>query len=217
MNSLQRIEILFLLMFFCLTLGVPLTSQAASQLLPPQRVIENTSNKLKAKLQDPEFANNPKKINSFIDKEIFKKIDFYRMSSLVLGKHWRTASKEQKQKFTREFKTLLVRTYAAAYTSQFKEWTIHYLPLKLPDGAKKATVKTQIIQPGKQPVNVDYYMATRKGEWKVFDIKIEGISLVITNRNTFNTMVKQKGSLDAVIAELSRKNKKHKQLELHSS
>ena len=200
----------FILLF--ITLGLSPISQAAGKLLPPQQVIDNTSNRLKAKLQRPDFANNQEKIHQFIDQEIFKQIDFYRMSALVLGKHWKKASKEQKLQFTKEFKTLLVRTYAAAFTTQFKEWTIHYLPLKLKDDAKKATVKTQILQPGQQPVNVDYYMATRKGAWKVYDLKIEGISLVITNRNTFNNMVKKNGSLDAVIAELSRKNKKRQEL-----
>jgi phospholipid transport system substrate-binding protein len=206
-------SIYFAMMFFML-IGLSSTAIAASNLLPPQKVIDNTSSKLKAKLNDPNFAGNQQKLNQYIDKEIFKQIDFYRMSALVLGKHWKTASKEQKQSFTREFKTLLVRTYSAAFTKQFKEWTIHYLPLKMKDGAKKATVKTQIIQPSQQPVSVDYYMAIRKGQWKVYDLKIEGISLVITNRNTFNSMVKKTGSLDAVIAELSKKNKK--QLELNS-
>lgn len=185
---------------------------SAGNLLPPQLVIEDTSNLLKEKLRDPSFANDPKKINAFIDREIFRLVDFYRMSALVLGKHWKAASKEQKIRFTKEFKTLLVRTYAAAFTGQFKEWTIHYLPLKLKDGAKKATVKTQIIQPSQQPVSVDYYMATRKNQWKIYDLKIEGISLVITNRNTFNNMVKRNGSLDAVIAELTKKNNKQEEL-----
>ena len=202
----------FIIVLFFLTLGISPVSNAAGKLLAPQKVIESTSNKLKAKLQDESFANNRQKVTQFIDKEIFTYVDFYRMSSLVLGKHWRTASKQQKQLFTREFKKLLVRTYSSAFTEQFKEWTIHYLPLKLKENAKKTTVKTQLLQPGLQPVNVDYYMAVRKGEWKVYDMKIEGISLVITNRNTFNSLVKRKGSLDAVISELSKKNKSNQEL-----
>ncbi len=183
------------------------SSSSASDLSAPQQIIEELSNKLKNKLKEPGFAKDPQQVTEFVEREVFPHVDAYRMSALVLGKHWRTATKQQKVKFTHEFRDLQVRTYASAFTTKFQEWTVNFLPSKFQNSAKKTTIKTHILQSGKQPVNVDYYMAIRKGKWKVYDVKIEGISMVITNRNTFNDMIRRNGSLDAVIAEISKKNK----------
>jgi phospholipid transport system substrate-binding protein len=191
---------------FSLLLGFASPS-FANDLSAPQKIIEELSNKLKDKLKNPEFGKDPQRVTEFVKREVFPHVDAYRMSALVLGKHWRTATKEQKQKFTYEFRDLQVRTYASAFSTQFKEWSVNFLPSKLKEGAKKTKIKTQILQQGKPPVNVDYYMAFRKEKWKVYDIKIEGISMVITNRNTISDMIRRNGSLDAVIAEISKKNK----------
>ena len=184
----------------------------ADDLNPPQQIIHDLSKKLKEQLKNPEFAKDTQQITEFVEREVFPHVDSFRMSALILGKHWRTATKEQKIKFTHEFRELLVRTYSSAFTTQFQEWTVNYLPSRLKAGDKKTTVKTHILQPGKQPVNVDYYMALRDNKWKVYDLKIEGISMVITNRNTFSDMIRRNGSLDAVIAEITKKNKSNAQL-----
>lgn len=196
---------------FSLLLGL-VSPSFASDLSAPQQIIEELSSKLKDKLKDPEFGKDTQRVTKFVEQEVFPHVDAFRMSALVLGKHWRTATKEQKQKFTYEFRDLQVRTYASAFTTQFKEWRVNFLPSKLKEGAKKTKIKTQILQQGKPPVNVDYYMAFRKEKWKVYDIKIEGISMVITNRNTISDMIRRNGSLDAVIAEISKKNKASSQL-----
>ncbi len=196
----------FYFVAFSLFLGFSTVLTANASLAPPQKIIHDLSEKLKQKLKEPDFAQDPNRVAEYIKQELFPHVDAFRMSALVLGKHWRTATKEQKLEFTREFRDLQVRTYSSAFTTQFQDWNIKFLPLKLKEGAKKTVVKTHILQPGKPPVSVDYYMAKRKGQWKIYDVKIEGISMVITNRNTFSEMIKQKGSLDAVIAELKKKN-----------
>lgn len=201
-TSLQPVYFLI----FSLLLGFASPS-FASDLSAPQQIIEELSNKLKDKLKDPSFGKDPQQVTEFVEQEVFPHVDAFRMSALVLGKHWRTATKEQKKKFTHEFRDLQVRTYASAFSTQFQDWSVNFLPSKLREGAKKTTIKTHILQPSKKPVNVDYYMAFRKGKWKVYDVKIEGISMVITNRNTFNDLIRRNGSLDAVIAEISKKNR----------
>ena len=192
---------------FFLLLSTTATA-ATEKLLAPQLVIDNTSRALLGKLKEPGFANNKSEINSFVDEAIFPNVDTVRMSALVLGKHWRKASKPQKKRFIVAFKNLLVNTYSTTFSEQFNDWTIDYLPLKLKDSDKTTTVKTIISQPGKADAKINYSMVLRNNQWKIYDLKVEGISLVISNRETFNQMIKNSGSLDTVIAELEAKNNK---------
>ena len=175
--------------------------------LPHSKLLKNYPTSSRINLKTPDFGKDPQLVTEFVKREVFPHVDAFRMSALVLGKHWRTATKQQKKKFTYEFRDLQVRTYASAFSTQFKDWSVNFLPSKFVEGAKKTKIKTQIVQQGKPPVSVDYYMAFRKEKWKVYDIKIEGISMVITNRNTISDMIRRNGSLDGVIAEISKKNK----------
>ena len=192
---------------FFLLLSTQATA-ATEKLLAPQLVIDNTSRALLGKLQDPVFASNKAEIHNFVDEAIFPNVDTVRMSALVLGKHWRKASKQQKKQFIVAFKNLLVNTYSTTFTEQFNDWTIDFLPLKLKTGDKTTTVKTIVSQAGKADAKIDYSMVLRNDQWKIYDLKVEGISLVISNRETFSQMIKDSGSLDTVIAELEAKNKK---------
>lgn len=187
---------------------ISFSTMAVEQLQPPQLVIQNTSNALLKKLKDPSFASNKAEIRSFVDKTIFPSVDTIRMSALVLGKHWRKASKQQKKQFIAAFKNLLVNTYSTTFTEQFNNWTINYLPLKLKNSDKTCTVKTIVSQAGKADAKIDYSMILRNGQWKIYDLKVEAISLVISNRDTFNQMIKDSGSLDAVIRKLEAKNQR---------
>jgi phospholipid transport system substrate-binding protein len=191
----------------CLFLFASHTIAATENLLAPQKIIDNTSQMLLAKLTDPHFANNKAEIRTFVDKNIFPNVDTVRMSALVLGKHWRKASKQQKKQFIAAFKNMLVNTYSSTFTEQFKNWTIQYLPLKLKANDKKILVKTKVQQTGKPESSIDYSMILHNGQWKIYDIKVEGISLVISNRTSFSQMIKETGSLDNVIAQLQEKNK----------
>jgi len=192
---------------FFLLLSTQATA-ATEKLLAPQLVIDNTSRALLGKLQDPGFASNKAEIHNFVDEAIFPNVDTVRMSALVLGKHWRKASKQQKKQFIVAFKNLLVNTYSTTFTEQFNDWTIDFLPLKLKTGDKTTTVKTIVSQAGKADAKIDYSMILRNDQWKIYDLKVEGISLVISNRETFSQMIKDSGSLDTVITELETKNKK---------
>ncbi|MEN8261743.1 MAG: ABC transporter substrate-binding protein, partial [Pseudomonadota bacterium] len=132
-------------------------------------------------------------------------VDFNRVSALVLGKNWKKASGDQKARFKKEFKALLIRTYAAAFT-EYASWKIRYIPLRMRPDDKKVVVKTEILQPGARPVAVNYRMINKKGDWKVYDIIIEGISLVTNYRTTFKNEVAKSGSLDSVIERLADRN-----------
>jgi phospholipid transport system substrate-binding protein len=194
------LSLLLILMGF-----IPMTSTAASELLPPQQAIYNASTQLQSKLQEKGFTTDFAKIAEFVNEVIYPHTDFDRISALVLGKLWKTATNEEKERFKQEFQTLLVRTYSRAFV-EFKEWSVRFLPLDMENDATKVIVKTEVLQPGIQPIGVDYRMFLSQGKWKAYDIMIEGVSLVTNYRSTFSNEVQTKGSLTAVIDGLAKRN-----------
>jgi len=184
---------------------MPITRVMAADLLPPQLAIETASTKLQQKMQDKSFIKDFAKVSRFVNETILPHTDFDRISALVLGKLWKTATPDERERFKQEFQTLLVRTYSRAFV-EFKDWSIRFLPLELENGATKAIVKTEVLQPGLQPVAVNYRMLLSQGEWKAYDIMIEGVSLVTNYRTTFTNEVQTKGSLNAVIDGLAKRN-----------
>jgi len=197
----------FLFVIFSFLLGLlPLSkAMAASDIAAPQIPIETASNKLKKQLQDDSFIKDFGKVNIFVEKVVDPFVDFNRVSALVLGKIWKKATKDEKRRFKHEFHTLLVRTYSRAFF-EFKDWSVRYLPLRLKANAKKTIVKTEILQPGIQPLAINYRMVLTKGQWKAYDIVIEGVSLVTNYRTSIKNELKKNGSLDAVIKKLADRN-----------
>ncbi|MGE5523684.1 MAG: phospholipid-binding protein MlaC [Rhodospirillaceae bacterium] len=150
-------------------------------------------------------SGNSQKVLQLVEAKVLPHFNFTRMTQLAMGKNWRQAQPEQQKALVNEFRTLLVRTYTAAF-SGYKNQTIDYRPLKLAPTDTDATVKSVINQPGAQPIAVDYSMEKTGQGWKVYDVKIEGISLVDNYRSTFNTEV-QKNGVDGLIKALADKNK----------
>lgn len=181
------------------------TARAEEVLLPPQLVIQHTADQLQANLQKPEYKNDFKKATVFVDKALESNVDFERVSILILGKYWKTATTEQKAKFKKEFRLLLVRTYTTAFT-EYANWQIRYLPLEMNAGDKKAMVRTEILQSGAQPVAVNYRMIQDGSTWKVYDVLIEGISLLQNYRSSFTDEISRTGSLDQLITHLAERN-----------
>lgn len=148
---------------------------------------------------------NQKKILELVDAKVLPHFNFERMTKLAVGKAWRTATPEQKQALITEFRTMLVRTYTKAFTS-YRDQIIEVKPLKMAGDATEVTVKTEIIKPGaQQPVLVDYDMEKMPNGWKVYDLTVEGVSLVTSYRGTFADQVKQAG-IDGLIKTLAEKN-----------
>tara|TARA_R110002096_G_scaffold431278_3_gene646329 strand:- start:699 stop:1364 length:666 start_codon:yes stop_codon:yes gene_type:complete len=181
---------------------------SAEDLNPPQQVIQETSDLLhdilqkdKSKLDDLDY------VFQLVNEVLEPRVDLNKISRLVLGKHWRKASDEQKTSFQKEFKGLLVNTYATAF-KEFDEWTIHFIPMTFDPTDTRLMVKTEIIQPSRPPVAVNYRMALNKaGEWKAYDVIIEGISMVTNYKASFSKTIKSAGGLDQVIQQLAEKNK----------
>lgn len=191
---------------FAVLLGLmPVAKVNAADLLPPQQAIQVASAKLQEKLQDKSFTKDFAKITQFVNEVIYPHTDFDKISELVLGKIWKTATVDERERFKHEFQTLLVRTYSRAFV-EFNDWSVRFLPLEMQDGETKVTVRTEVLQPGIQPIGVNYRMVLHDGEWKAYDIMIEGVSLVTNYRTTFSNEVQTKGSLSAVIEGLVKRN-----------
>jgi phospholipid transport system substrate-binding protein len=195
---------LFVLFTICLGF-MPLNKAISSELSLPQQAIADASDKLQQRMQDKTFLKDFNKITQFVDQVINPHVDFDKISALVLGQLWKSATPDEQVRFKKEFQTLLVRTYSRAFT-EFKEWSVRFLPSEMEEGATKVVVKTEVLQPGIQPIAVNYRMYLKNGEWKAYDIMIEGVSLVTNYRTTFSDEVQTKGSLSAVIDGLAKRN-----------
>ena len=184
--------------------GAPV--RAAEMLAPDVLARVVTDEVVKILRTDKELAaGNQKKVAEIIESKVAPHFEFTSMTRLAMGRNWKQATPEQHKALSQEFRTLLVRTYTTAFT-QYKDQAIEYRPVKLAPGDSDVVVRSLIKQPSGQPVSVDYRMEKTDTGWKVYDVKIEGISLVENYRNTFNSEV-QKGGIDGLIKSLADKNK----------
>jgi len=149
-------------------------------------------------------AGDKAAIFKLAEEKILPNFNFDRVSRLVLGKNWKKATAEQKAGFKKEFRTLLLRTYATAI-SKYQDQKVEFLPLRMKKGAKTAGVKTRVLQEGGQPISVNYALVADGDSWKVYDIVIEGVSLVTNYRGQFSQEIRQNG-LDSLIKKLASKN-----------
>lgn len=179
--------------------------QADDSLLAPQKVIQEASDQLRSILSTEQGRNDLKQARGIVETVLEPHVDFKRFSALVLGKHWKRAQPDQRSQFTKEFKELLIRTYATAY-SEFTEWKLRFLPLRIKPDEKRVVVKTQIQQSGKPPLAVSYRMVNRDGTWLVYDVITEGISLIKNYRTSFNNKIARTGSLDNFLEYLKSRN-----------
>ncbi|MGR9114958.1 MAG: MlaC/ttg2D family ABC transporter substrate-binding protein [Gammaproteobacteria bacterium] len=205
MLTRQLLSLLILPFSFFILSSAPVAAEDVTQ---AQQVIEDSSDQINRTLKQPAYQNDFNKSTQFVDGIVTKFVDMPRVSLLVLGKNIRKTNSEQRQRFMKEFKTLLVRTYTRAFL-EYKDWSITFAPYNDNKNDRKTIVKTMVHQPGQQPVNISYRMLLNKsGDWKVYDIIIEGVSLVTNYRSSFNEEIAQSGSIDAVIQTLIDKNSK---------
>lgn len=188
-------------------LGVTLPSPSHAQSTMPDQIVKTTSEDvLNAVAQDKDLQNgNMTKLIDLIETKIVPHFDVTRMTRLAVGKNWKDASPEQQKALTKEFQTLLVRSYATAYTA-YRQVKVEVEPLKLAGDEKDVMVKTKILLPGgAPPADVNYAMRPSENGWKVFDVIVGGVSLVTTYRNDFSAQIQQSG-IDGLIKNLQDRN-----------
>jgi len=149
-------------------------------------------------------AGNQQKVVALAEQKVLPHFDFVRMTRLAVGRNWNQASDAQKEALTKEFRTMLVRTYSASLTA-YRNQTIEVKPTKMSANDNETTVRTQVLQQGGPPIPIDYAMEKVAGAWKVYDVVIEGASLVTTYRGSFNDQI-QKGGIDGLLKALQERN-----------
>ncbi len=187
------------LVIFCLLTMAPVWAEATAL-----EVVKNTADQVIEKLKD---EADQQKIKQVVNELIAPNFDFPKMSRWVLGKNWRKATPEQKKRFTEAFEDLLIKTYSNALTKA-DGVDIKYLPVHSSENSKKVTVKTEVDRKNgspKVPINYRLYKS-KKGGWKVYDVSIDGVSLVSTYRKSFNSEIK-KGGLDKLIQHLEARTR----------
>ena len=189
---------------FLVALALPFAAAAAEA---PDALVKRVSGELLQLVRTDKdlAAGNQRKVVEVAEQKVLPHFDFERMTRLAVGRNWQQASEAQKQALVKEFRTLLVRTYSSSL-SAYRNQTIEVKPLKMGAQDNDTTVRTQVIQPGGPPIPIDYAMEKgASGDWKVYDVVIDGASLVTTYRSSFNDQV-QKGGVDGLIKTLQERN-----------
>ena len=182
-------------------------SAGSSTHLPPNLLIKKTADKVLTLVQTnrKKLEADPSGIYELVYQYVLPHFNFQRMSRSVLGKHWHSASAEQRTSFIRQFQILLVRTYAVALLNYSNE-AITYLPFHLKPKAKLAQVKSKVSDGSGIDLPVNYLLLKMKqGDWKVVDVKIDGISLVSNYRTSFAAQVRRTG-IAGLIKQLMARN-----------
>jgi phospholipid transport system substrate-binding protein len=199
---MKKISGLFLILAFVL----PPVARAGD-MPAPDVLIRNTAQEvLDLVKRDKDLkAGHQKKVLALVEAKVLPHFDFVRMTRLTAGRNWRSATPEQQKQLVDEFRTLMVRTYTVAFT-RYNDQTVEVdPPLMQPGYDDEATVKTRITKPGAPSISVDYEMEKTDQGWKVFDLTVEGASLIATYRNTFSEEIQRSG-IDGLIKSLADKN-----------
>src|SRR5438477_13062349 len=191
--------------YLLFALLVPL---ALAQQLAPDVLVKSISEEVVAILKkDKDIqAGDTKKAADLIEAKIVPHFNFIRMTRIAMARNWRLASPEQQKILADEFKTLLVRTYSTAI-SNYRDQQIDYKPLRAKPEDTEVTVRSEVKPSGSsQPVSIDYEMEKTPNGWKVYDVKVGGVSLITTYRDTFGGEIREL-DVDALIKSLSTKSR----------
>ncbi len=191
-----------------LTLLLGGVALARTDPLPPDQLLKERAQQVMAELKagGEALRSDEKKVYDLANRLIFPLIDFEAMGKLTLGKHWRRATPEQRRAFIDAYKKLLVRTYAKSLR-QYANQDIIFLPEKTRIRGKYATVYSEFVPGNGQPnISVVYSLRLKDGQWKAYDVTIDGLSLVKNYRTSFSREIADKG-LDALIHRLQEETR----------
>ena len=193
----------------CIGILLCLCAAAASAADPHPALVmvKQTTDQMLSRLRADrdKLKNDPGLVNQLVEEIVLPHFDFKAISASVLGKYWRRADANQQQRFRDAFKLLLLRTYATALVDNMDK-KIEFEPVRAAPGATDVTVRTTIPQDGEFPIPVNYSLELIDNQWKVYDVEIDGLSLVANYRNTFAKEINKSG-LEGLIKLLEQRNK----------
>ena len=194
------------LLFWCLLLLISRTGMAAQQ--GPVEVLQSMTNTLEEIVkQDPDVIYDQQRLRVIAHEVVLPHVDMRTMSRWVLGKNWRKATPEQRDAFVIEFQELLLSSYLRQVKT-YDEEVARFLPLRGGQKKGRAVVNAEIDQRNGPVIHVIFRMHQVKTEWLIFDVSVEGISLVATHRSSFNSEIRNSG-LDELIARLQKMNERN--------
>ncbi len=191
---------------FCFTAGFASANALAAQELGPDQLVQKVTEDVLASVKsDKELAAGDKqKALKLAEEKVLPHVDFQEATRLAVGRAWSQASAEQKQQLVTEFRRMLVRTYSNAIES-YQGQTMKVLPARGKQDPEDTTVRAQFVRAGGKPLPIEFQMRKTDAGWKIYDIVVEGVSLVLTYRSEFDQVVRQDG-IDGLIKRLTQKN-----------
>jgi phospholipid transport system substrate-binding protein len=182
-----------------------LTPLANAQSAPDQLILSISQGVLDEIKADRSLQSaDINRLNNLVDKRVMPHVNFQRMTALSVGRNWRSASPEQQRILMAEFRRLLLLTYADA-VRQVTDTQIQVRPMRSKPEDTEVIVRTQVLRPGKEAIQLDYRLEKADGSWKIFDLNILGLWLVEHYRNQFQQVVGASG-IDGLIRALQEKN-----------
>jgi phospholipid transport system substrate-binding protein len=178
-----------------------------AQVVEPNALLQSATGEVIAAMKQERDLHGGQRtqVASLLDSKILPLFDFPRMTQIAVARNWRLATPEQQAALTTEFKALLVRTYSMALSS-YRDQVIEFRSMHTAPGDSEVTVKSVVKQSGTEPIAMDYDMEKTSAGWKVYDIKVAGISLVTTYRESFSEKIRD-GGVDGLIKALEDKNR----------
>lgn len=194
--------------FMTAVAGLLMVGAAASAVAQagPVEVVRDTAERVLEQLRnDRARYQDDQALFGLVREVVFPHLDRERTAQWVLGANWRKATPVQRERFVKEFSELLLRTYGTALR-QYDSEVLNFLPVHAPEGANRVTVRTEIVRRDGPKVSVDYQLTNRSGEWKVYDVVIENVSLVVTYRSEYAAIIKRDG-MDGLLKQLADRNR----------
>jgi phospholipid transport system substrate-binding protein len=200
LNTLSLPGLALLAMLF----GSPASAAPAQ---PPDQMVQQTANQVLDRIRQNRdaLARNPGQMYQLANELVLPHFDFDFMSQLVLGRYWRDATPQQRQRFSEAFKKMMVRSYGNALLAYRDEQIQWDAAPRLAPGATEASVRSSVIRKNGPPVPINYMLHLKNNDWLVYDITVDAISIVTNYRGAFTAEIKKSG-IDGLIARLEQKS-----------
>ena len=183
---------------------------ARAEIAEPERIVRETTDRVLENIKQnlEAYKKDPAKLYAMVDELVLPHFDFERMTGLALGRYKRKVRNDQKERLVQAFRNLLVRTYSKALL-EYNDQKVIFLPMRGSVEQGDVTVRTEIDQPGGFPIPINYSLYLKDGQWKVYDVVIDNISMVTNYRSSFAREIKAKG-VDGLIRTLQARNERQR-------
>lgn len=194
-----------------LAAGSSFAQAAVASTAAPDALVRDLSNDvLNAIRADKALAaGDPNRVQQLVDEKVLPYVDFQKMTRLAVGRGWRQATPEQRTALTREFRSLLVRTYSGAL-SQVQDHKVELRPFRAQPGDTDVLVRTNIVASRGDPIQIDYRLEKVDAGWKIYDVNILGVWLVENYKTQFASEINANG-VDGLVKALTERNKQLEQ------